>query len=759
MALRSTAPASRYKIALLLALLVGLQVALKLPSILSAFGPMIANDEWLFTSGARAIFNGDPYRVNIYPPLYPLFLSPAMALGDRFYEGILGINALLTSLLSVPVYLMARRFMSRGPALTAAALVAALPFQFNLGTRLIFAENLTWTLFAAAVVALTWLPRSGWRAWTSDALLGILVSALFLGKFNFLPFIGLFLGLRALFLFASHGGGSLLAARLSITIAVGLALQVPWWVYAEWSGLSWSERLGFYLASTGTIPPQPGSVPFWVTSHFFYVILILLPLVPGVALFVRAEFDRAGRAGKVWRRFGMLAALRLPTVRLTLATTVFGGFALAVALGFALTRAFNHPVPQIISARSFEFVYPLLVVLALTGTLRNRGAKAGLILYGVAAAASVCAWAAVRLLHGDLIWDIPVYFAAAPGTHTFTLALLADAGPFRTAWLLSAPILLAVATSGSGAASRRRLIQGSVVALAFGGLAIWSTHLNAPFYRLHSGQFTGHLSTHAREIGKFVSKLDSVYLYPDPEITSLDYMDPSGRTSMLLRYVEYWLGRTPDARLITSKDLLSVAASGGTVLKVGRQSAEGCSGAYRLYDTTYFVCPCEVKPSSAAGLTEQLRACLPANDDLVANVGALFTYNSAFNEDPEILTFGAGWSATERSHRWTDGDAARLSFKAPEDLRPGQYLLKLKVIAAGQQVVEVRVNDQSIEKLNVQSWFPGKDYAVPIKTALLRPGAMNDLEFRFARPQEAQGRRLGVGVIRMALSPAEAPDK
>jgi hypothetical protein len=88
-------------------------------------------------------------------PLYPVLISPAYALFDNLphaWTAIRLINATLMSLAAIPTYLLARRLVNRGWAITGAALVLLIPSLGYAGV--VMTENLFLPLFLTTMLAI-----------------------------------------------------------------------------------------------------------------------------------------------------------------------------------------------------------------------------------------------------------------------------------------------------------------------------------------------------------------------------------------------------------------------------------------------------------------------------------------------------------------------------------------------------------------------------------------------------------------------------
>ena len=175
--------------------------------------------------------NGVPTA--FYPPLYSYVVGALYAVFGRVHGVIYLAQALLSALLSLAVYDIARRIWHRRDVALAAALLVALDFAFVLYPRVFYTETLFTALLAVAMVA--WV-----RAWQTDHLGAWLVFAVATGlatltrpPIQFLPVIAI-----AAWPWRVAGGGLHLdRARLrrgAVVTAVVLGGFVvtlaPWWV-------------------------------------------------------------------------------------------------------------------------------------------------------------------------------------------------------------------------------------------------------------------------------------------------------------------------------------------------------------------------------------------------------------------------------------------------------------------------------------------------------------------------------------------------
>jgi 4-amino-4-deoxy-L-arabinose transferase-like glycosyltransferase len=129
-------------------------VTVKLAFSLQVPGMSIMSDEMIFSKASGLFFALD-FSGCVpgpeYPPLYSLLVAPAHALGGvhEFYRGAQLINAVVSSLIVVPCFLLARRFMPENHAVAASLVAGAMPSAIAYSTR-VMSENLFFPLFMLA---------------------------------------------------------------------------------------------------------------------------------------------------------------------------------------------------------------------------------------------------------------------------------------------------------------------------------------------------------------------------------------------------------------------------------------------------------------------------------------------------------------------------------------------------------------------------------------------------------------------------------
>ncbi len=132
-------------------------VLLKVALALFIVTPTIYGDEYVYAKLARSIATTASYTIhemptNTYPPLYSIALAPAYIAQDMdiIYVLMKLINALLSTVIIIPAYLLAKEIIAPRESIKVAALVGLLPGAFAF-TPYIMAENLFYPVFLTAI--------------------------------------------------------------------------------------------------------------------------------------------------------------------------------------------------------------------------------------------------------------------------------------------------------------------------------------------------------------------------------------------------------------------------------------------------------------------------------------------------------------------------------------------------------------------------------------------------------------------------------
>ncbi|MCX5848715.1 MAG: hypothetical protein NTW65_04635 [Deltaproteobacteria bacterium] len=141
-------------------------------------------DELLYKQNAANFIAGLKIVTHpvLYPPLYSLLLTPAFLFAN-WYDVMIIINGIISTLLFVPVWFMARSFMGTRFSAFAVLLSLMLPFQI-IYPSCIMSENLFMPLFASAVLLAL---RGSGAGKLQAALFGLTLAAAHLTRHLMLP--------------------------------------------------------------------------------------------------------------------------------------------------------------------------------------------------------------------------------------------------------------------------------------------------------------------------------------------------------------------------------------------------------------------------------------------------------------------------------------------------------------------------------------------------------------------------------------------
>jgi hypothetical protein len=242
-------------------------------------GPFIAPDEMtyaelgrsLWSSGALEVFG---HHVDLYSVVYPTFAGLPLSLGGvgAGFTALKLVQSLVISLAAIPVYLWARRAVSTGPALVAAALTLALPglaYSSLIMTEVVFYPIMALTTWRIAVA----LADSSWR---NDGLaLATIVLAL-LTRIQAVALVPALLVAIALLALLERSNDAVRRSRRLLSGVTGLAV-----VWLLWRILSGGALLGVYTGAAGGY--RLGHAALYVGYHLADL-LLLVAIVPVCSL-------------------------------------------------------------------------------------------------------------------------------------------------------------------------------------------------------------------------------------------------------------------------------------------------------------------------------------------------------------------------------------------------------------------------------------------------------------------------------------------
>ncbi len=332
----------------LLAALVCLSAALRFLYAIGDPAAWIFPDETVYAELAKSLAYTGHFSIRDNPGtnglgvVYPLLISPAFVLFDAVpsaQDAVKAINALLMSLTAVPVYFLARRLVTRGLALTAAALSLAIPSLTYTGT--VMTENAFYPLTATWALLLVRALERPTVARQALLVLGIGIGYLTRAQAaTFVPVLVTAILLVAVLDDWRRFWRGIWAFRLTwLLLALGAFGVV---LRQLLRGESLSEVLGAYIALTSYSYSIP-DVAHWALYHLAELV-ILLGVFPFAALLIVCLFNLRPAAAREYRVFAAAAA------------SLFFWFVVVVS-AFA-----NTPVAQRIEERYLFHVAPLFFI-------------------------------------------------------------------------------------------------------------------------------------------------------------------------------------------------------------------------------------------------------------------------------------------------------------------------------------------------------------------------------------------------------------
>ena len=341
------------KIVLLYLLFVIVKITLSyfIPSI-SAF-----SDEYYYAKLARSFFFEQGFsihgiKVMFYQPLYPIIISLSYIFKDMelVYFAMKAINAIVSTLVIIPSYLLAKEFLDDKKSILAAMLISLAPPMFSFSPY-IMAENLFYPLFMFSFYFI-------YKAFSTNAtkhflLSGIFVGLSFLTKTSgivlvFLP--GIFFALSLAFTKALKKG---IISRLALLYLASAIVVSPWLVR---NLLSFGSIFSYNAISDITAYSRHESyvLPLlnWILLYVAYIILATA-MIFGISALIGLikNFKLNTSEG----HFHLLALISISTSILIAANHATGSVIYNTPLSFFTERPIG---------RYIDFILPLVFIAA-----------------------------------------------------------------------------------------------------------------------------------------------------------------------------------------------------------------------------------------------------------------------------------------------------------------------------------------------------------------------------------------------------------
>lgn len=381
------------------------------------FGPQILSDELIYRIDAEKIFHGELFSTTHYPPLYPLLLSVAFFSKDHWYEWMMYINVLLSSLILIPVWLISLRFLPRAASL-AVVIIAALSAFHIYYPRLIMSENLHVPLFSLSIFLLLNTDREAkMKGIINNTLFGVSMALGYLTKYLYLVAIPalILLWWSKPFFNDEHEKRRIIAASRLVdffAICSGFILiYLPWLIYVYSSGVPVTQGMGTEFVRSG-IPDYANwrSLALWITFYISYSFLALAPYLLVFSLYLFMLLS------------GSIKNDRQETFFLIIVVLLSAVF-LATGIQHSWRAGYNYPVPQKIMGRYVMHLMPLWLIVFMIALNKIKNAVHRLNLSHIIFCSLLCfASMFLALVILMLIQDargLEFYFANSPDVSVF----------------------------------------------------------------------------------------------------------------------------------------------------------------------------------------------------------------------------------------------------------------------------------------------------------------------------------------------------
>ncbi len=266
-------------------------VFLKVIISLFVSSPTIFADEYYYMKMARSFnydgnFNIDGEVSDLYPPLYPIIISISYLFKnpETTYLVIKIINAILSSLIIIPIWLLGKEFLDKRKALIVSLIIGIMPPFFALSPY-ILSENLFFTLFLFSIYFL-------YKSFTENKIKFDILAGIFIGLTYLTRVIAMILFPLVIIILIYHlikkRDFSQIKRKL-ILLLVSLITISPWLIRNVLTfGFSIQGMLGYSLEVSSV--KSNFSLPFilyWILLYLSYLILASGILFFSYSIFIK----------------------------------------------------------------------------------------------------------------------------------------------------------------------------------------------------------------------------------------------------------------------------------------------------------------------------------------------------------------------------------------------------------------------------------------------------------------------------------------
>lgn len=311
------------------------------------------SDEFTYIEYARQLVQHGSYSGVQYPLMYPLLLSPAFLFGDNFYIAMKIMNVLWSSLISVLVYFIARKFVGYKESAICTAFSMVLPFQYTF-PMIMLSENVYYPMLLLAVLILISDIKNEWL----EAIgLGALLGIMFMTRHVTLVMLPVFGMAWVLKKFSQKTKFRTIFIQGCVLVLSCVVAYMPWFIMQFRNGYNVKVIIGFSIASKTN--PEQLTTDRLVMVSVFYLCFLAVILAPVLGIIIKSFFAIEWK--NLWSRFNRFWFL------------VWGllGINLVAVVRHSWRASYNYPVFERIKGR-YLLYFPMLFAILAVITLYHR---------------------------------------------------------------------------------------------------------------------------------------------------------------------------------------------------------------------------------------------------------------------------------------------------------------------------------------------------------------------------------------------------
>lgn len=311
------------------------------------------SDEFTYIEYARQLAQHGSYSGVQYPLMYPLLLSPAFLFGDNFYIVMKIINVLWSSLISVLVFFIARKFVGYKESAICTAFSMVLPFQYTF-PMIILSENVYYPLLLLAVLILVSDIK---HEWLEVVGLGALLGIMFMTRHITLVMLPVFGMAWVLKKISQKTKFMKIFIQGCVLVLACVIAYMPWFMMQLNNGYRVKVIIGFSIASKTN--PEQLTIERLLIVTLFYLCYLAVILAPVLGIMIKSFFAIEWK--NLWSRYNRLWFLVWGLLAINLVAVVRHSW-----------RAnYNYPVFERIKGR-YMLYFPMLFAILAMVTLYHR---------------------------------------------------------------------------------------------------------------------------------------------------------------------------------------------------------------------------------------------------------------------------------------------------------------------------------------------------------------------------------------------------